>query len=116
MLEKEIEKTVCDYAKEKGIISYKFSSPNHVGVPDRIFFADGGIVFLVEFKRKGEKMTPMQLREGERIGNRGTDVYLIDSVEDGKRLIDFQLMMMRSMAALKSNLLSHVIGPKGTTH
>ena len=39
MLEKDIEKAVCDYAKSKGVLTYKFSSPNHVGVPDRIFFA-----------------------------------------------------------------------------
>jgi hypothetical protein len=35
-LEKVIEKKVCDYAKSKGFVVYKFASFNNAGVPDRI--------------------------------------------------------------------------------
>jgi hypothetical protein len=32
-LEKVIEKKVCDYAKSKGFVVYKFVSVNNAGVP-----------------------------------------------------------------------------------
>ena len=88
MLEREIEKKVCDYAKSKGMLHYKFSSPAHLGVPDRIFFAPAGRVFLIEFKREGGKPTPSQEREAARIGMMSIDVYLIDNVEEGKAVVD----------------------------
>lgn len=88
MLEREVEAAVCAYAKTKGMIHYKFSSPAHRGTPDRIFFAPEGVVFLIEFKREGEKPTPSQVREAARISHMLTAVYLVDSVESGKEIID----------------------------
>ena len=37
MLEKQIERKVCDYAKNKGLLAYKFTSPARAAVPDRLF-------------------------------------------------------------------------------
>jgi hypothetical protein len=88
MLEHEIEKKVCDYAREKGFEVYKFSSPNRVGVPDRMFVAPYQRVFWIEFKSKGKQPTPVQEREARKLTNCGFDVYLIDNVEDGKEVID----------------------------
>jgi hypothetical protein len=88
MLEREIEKKVCDYAKEKGFLVYKFSSPNHVGVPDRLFVAPHQQAFWIEFKREGGKPTAMQEREMRRLRHCGFDVYLVDSVEHGMMVID----------------------------
>lgn len=87
MLEKDIERKVCDYAKQKGMLAYKFSSPNHAAVPDRMFISKG-LVFFVEFKRGGAKPTPAQIREHARLSEHGAMVYVIDNVEDGKYLID----------------------------
>lgn len=92
MLEKQIEAAVCKYAKEKGILVYKFSSPNHIGVPDRIFFAPGGKVFLIEFKREGGKPTPMQVREADRLATVGHMVYFVDSINLGKTVVDRELL------------------------
>jgi len=88
MLEKQIEKAVCDYAKSKGILCYKFVSPGHAGVPDRMFVLPGGKVFFIEFKRLGCVTTPLQQREISRIVNQGCYVGTIDNIEDGKRLMD----------------------------
>lgn len=87
MLEKQIEKKVCDYAKEKGILVYKFSSPGHAAVPDRMFIFAGQVMFI-EFKRGGEKPTAPQEREHARIRNQDVKVFVIDDVEKGKKLID----------------------------
>ena len=87
-LEKEIEKKVCKYAESKGILQYKFVSPVHRGVPDRLFIIPNGAIFFIEFKRKGEKTTPGQAREHARMRRNNALVWVIDNVEDGKLLID----------------------------
>lgn len=88
MLEKTIEKNICDYAKKLGFLAYKFTSPNRRSVPDRLFITDKGKVLFIEFKAEGKKPTPMQSREIETIQATGCAVYVIDNVADGKILMD----------------------------
>ena len=88
MLEKEIEKRVCEHAKEMKILNYKFVSPGHIGVPDRMFITPKGYIFFIEFKRNGGKTTPMQDREIARIRARGIPVHIVDDVDQGIGLID----------------------------
>ena len=88
MLEKEIERKVCKYAQEKRIATYKFTSPGHRSVPDRMFITEIGYLWFVEFKRKGMKPTPLQEREHQRLRDRGMLVVVIDTVEDGIEMVD----------------------------
>jgi hypothetical protein len=88
VLEKEIEAAVCRYARSLRFLYYKFTSPSRSFVPDRIFIAPGGRMLFVEFKQLGKKPTPMQAREHERLREQGCTVYVIDSVESGKAMID----------------------------
>ena len=88
MLEKTIEKLVGDYAKVKGWLSYKWVSPGHIGVPDRIFVSPVGKVVFVEFKRLGKPPTQMQAREHARMRQQGCSVHVIASVDLGKAMID----------------------------
>jgi hypothetical protein len=97
MLEKHIEAAVCRYAESKGFVQYKFSSPAHLGVPDRIFFGDLNCVFLIEFKRQGGKLTPAQEREAQRLKALAHRVYLVDDVEFGKEVIDSELALLARM-------------------
>ena len=60
MLEKQIEAKVCDYAKSKGVLAYKFTSPARAAVPDRMFISPDGRVWFCEFKREGQKPTAAQ--------------------------------------------------------
>lgn len=87
-LEKDIEKRVCAFAKEKKFLCYKFTSPAQSHVPDRIFITPAGVVFMIEFKRKGKKPTPAQEIEIAKIRATGVAVYVCDSVEQGKRMVD----------------------------
>jgi len=91
MLEKQIEKAVCDYAKEKGILVYKFSSPGHAAVPDRMFILPGGRMFMMEFKAPGKKPTAPQTREHNRLIRQGTRVFIVDNVWFGKDMIDDEI-------------------------
>lgn len=87
-LEKVIEAAVCKYAQSKGFLTYKFTSPARSAVPDRLFIAPGGQCMFIEFKRKGQKPTQPQQREHDRLTNQHVDVYVVDSIDDGKLLID----------------------------
>lgn len=86
MLEKHIEKKVCDYAKSIGCIVYKFTSPARAAVPDRLFIYNG-CAWFIEFKRTGEKPTPAQRREIARLQAAGMRVGVIDDVEQGREFI-----------------------------
>lgn len=91
VLEKQIEKAVCDYAKSKKILAYKFSSPGHAAVPDRMFVMPGGKMFMIEFKAEGKKPTAPQIREHIRLMQQGISVYVVDNVEEGILVIDLEL-------------------------
>ena len=55
MLEKDIERAVCDYAKAKGMLVYKFTSPARSAVPDRLLISRTGLIVFIEFKRPGAR-------------------------------------------------------------
>lgn len=97
MLEKQIERNLVLNAKKQGIAAYKFTSPNHAAVPDRILLAEvpermrpvlRAYIRFVELKRTGAKPTPQQLREHERLRALGFTVDVVDSVEEGKRILE----------------------------
>lgn len=87
--ERDIEKTVCDYARSLKFLVYKFTSPNRRSVPDRIFINPDGLVFFIEFKAPGKLPTESQMREMHRLGQQGCHVYVCDNVEQGKALVNF---------------------------
>ena len=88
MLERDIEKRVKEYARSKGFLAYKFTSPAHIGVPDGLLISPVGFVIFMEFKQTGKKPTAMQQREIDRINQHGVLALVVDSVEQGKGLID----------------------------
>lgn len=86
-LEKDIEKKVCDFAKAQGCYVAKFTSPNRRSVPDRILIPKNKPAFFIEFKRLGQKPTPAQAVEIDKIRAQGCYVGVVDSVEEGKAVI-----------------------------
>ena len=92
MLEKQIEVKVCDYAKTKNVLAYKFTSPAHAALPDRLFIGPDGRMWFCEFKREGQVPTPAQHREHERLRQRMVTVFVIDNVAEGKLMIDVMVM------------------------
>ncbi len=88
MLESKIEETVCKYAQEKGFLTYKFTSPARRAVPDRMFIHPTGHICFVEFKASGKTATPQQAREHARLKGHNVQVFVVDSIEEGKFVID----------------------------
>jgi hypothetical protein len=89
-LEKEIEAKVCKYAVQCGVAHRKYTTPQRRGAPDRILYPGSGAVFFIEFKRRGEKPTHNQLIEHAFLTERGFRVYVVDSINQGKSIIDFE--------------------------
>lgn len=87
MKESEIEKKVCEYAKGRGWLTYKFVSPSNKGVPDRVLLKRGVCIFI-EFKAKGKLPTKLQAKVLASIHNQGFLTYVVDNVEEGKKIID----------------------------
>lgn len=92
MLEKQIEAKVCEYAKSKGLLAYKFTSPARAAVPDRLFITPDGRVFFCEFKAAGKKPTEAQAREHQRLRQHKVNVFVIDNIDEGKTMIDLMVM------------------------
>lgn len=90
--EAAIEKKVCAYARERGMMVYKFTSPARRSVPDRMFISKG-TVFFIEFKSPGKKPTPLQEHEMGIIRAHGAKVFVCSSVPVGKEIIDSMLML-----------------------
>jgi hypothetical protein len=91
MLEKQIEAKVCDYAKFKGVLAYKFTSPARAAVPDRMFVRPDGLIFFIEFKRGGQKPTEAQEREHDRLRRHMVNVFVVDNVDSVKMVIDMMV-------------------------
>ena len=92
MLEKQIEAKVCDYAKTKNVLVYKFTSPARMAVPDRLFIAPDGRMWFCEFKREGQKATQAQAREHARLRQHEVPVFVVDNVDSGKAMVDMMVM------------------------
>lgn len=98
-LEKDIEKDIGTYARSKGCLYYKFTSPNNRSVPDRIIVAPGGAVGFLEVKRAGQCPTKLQTIEINKLKQMGCIVAWVDSVPEGKAFVD----KVRLSGAAKNN-------------
>lgn len=89
MTEKELEQKLVRSAKARGGIAYKFVSPGHNGVPDRIITLPFGKVGFIEVKRpNGGKLSPLQKNELERLRNLGFKAYVLNNEGDIEKLLD----------------------------
>jgi len=88
MLERQIEESVCQYARDAGMLVYKFTSLNRAAVPDRLFITPKGTSWFIEFKRAGQKPTPQQQREHERLRDYKVMVFVVDNVSIGRDCVD----------------------------
>jgi len=76
--ERDIEKRLTETVKKMGGISYKFVSPSHRSVPDRICIFPGGKTLFVECKAPGKHPTAGQAKELAKLEKAGCKVAVID--------------------------------------
>lgn len=80
MDEKSIERRLREKIKDElGGVAYKFTSPQRRSVPDRLCCLPSGVVFFVECKSPGKKLTKLQKREKDNLEALGFAVYVADN-------------------------------------
>lgn len=89
MLESSVESRSVKYAKSLGCVVYKLRVRS---APDRIFILPGrDTFFFVEFKKLGKDPEPHQVREHKKLRDKGLSVYVIDTFEDFKMALQWEL-------------------------
>ena len=64
--ERDVERYLIKECEKRGWLCWKFASPGRRGVPDRIVIRPGAVAF-VEVKRKGGRVSPLQIRRIEEL-------------------------------------------------
>lgn len=85
--ERDIEFNVNRYAHQTGWVGYKFSSPQHAGVPDRLYIKNGKTIYI-EFKAPGKKPRKLQEKVFEDMRRHGALVFVVDDIDEGKAVLD----------------------------
>ena len=90
MLEKDVEAYLLGAVRSLGGRAYKFTSPAHRGVSDRIVVLPGGAVWFVEVKTDTGRLSPLQeifRREINRLGGNYVCVYGKGDVDQWMRVL-----------------------------
>ncbi len=86
MLEKEIERRMCEMIRKRGGLTYKFTSPGNVGVPDRLVITPTGDVWFVELKTEKGRLASVQKWQIRELEKRGANVRVVCGLQGA---IDF---------------------------
>lgn len=86
MLESDLERRLVAHCLSRGLLTYKFTSPAHRGVPDRIICGGGKVLFL-ELKAPGKKIGRLQQREIERLRSAGLFANWADDLTSAKQIV-----------------------------
>jgi hypothetical protein len=88
--ESKIEREVCAYARDNyDMLTRKLSSELTTGWPDRMLLTPEGYICFIEFKQLEKPLKPVQERMCIKLMRYGFDVYVVDDLEKGKRLVDY---------------------------
>lgn len=87
--ESKIETAVCNFAESHGWTNIKLNGPGSRGKPDRVFFkGPPPRVILIEFKREGEELGPLQKVWRRLFKKMGFEIYTVDDVNYGKSIFN----------------------------
>ena len=88
MLEKEIERRMCEIIRERGGLTRKFVSPGNDGVPDRIVVTPAGVVWFVELKTETGRLSKIQKYQIAEFEKRNANVRVIYGWEAAKEFVN----------------------------
>ncbi len=84
LLERDIERYLVKRVKELGGAAYKFVSPSNRGVADRLVVLPQGVVWFVEVKKVGGRMSTLQelfKRDMLKLGQNYMTLWDMDDVD-----------------------------------
>lgn len=97
MKESTIESYLVRRCKELGVLCYKFVSPSHRGVPDRLLIFPKGLVTFIELKAPGKRPTALQMTVLKQMeGNKAVVAWA-----DSKTAVDGLLLAWGNLDNLK---------------
>lgn len=88
MREQNIEKYLKEEVRKRKGLCLKFISPTLSGVPDRIVLLPKGRIFFVELKAPNRKAQPHQQRVHKLFESLGVRVYVADSKQAVKEILE----------------------------
>lgn len=91
MREAAIERRLTQAVRRAGGIAFKFVSPGHSGVPDRLILLPGRVLF-VELKTETGKLTKLQVVTHELMRKLGADVWTLYGLDQVNRFIEEEVM------------------------
>jgi len=86
VLEKQIERNLCDEVKNKNGMCLK--QTGLAGIPDRLVLLPDGKCAFVELKAPGEKPRKLQQIRMKQLKKLGFKCYVIDGVEQIKPMLE----------------------------
>ena len=86
--ESVIENEAFLFGEKLGFVVRKVVYAGRRGAPDRWFFGRG-YTFCIEFKKRGGKPEPIQVKEIGRLNDAGVPVYVADTIERAWEIIRF---------------------------
>lgn len=88
MLEKIIERKLVKAIKDINGLCLKFISPSMDGMPDRMILLKKGRVYFVETKAPNKKLRSLQHSVKRKLESLGFKVYVVDTIEKVKEVVD----------------------------
>ena len=92
LTEREIERRMCRRIHARGGLTFKFTSPNAPGVPDRIVITPAGIVWFVELKTVAGRLTKLQQWQINRLRKLDANVRILRGWDDVIDFVDWEVM------------------------
>lgn len=86
--ESTVEKRFVDWCKDVGIVQWKLQGLGRTGFPDRTLFLGRGLVACIEFKQKGKKARPDQVRVHAELWGEGIPVLVTDSFDEAVQWVE----------------------------
>jgi len=86
--EKEIETAFVKYAESKGCEALKLVFLRLKGFPDRSVLCKNGETFYIEFKRKGKKLTDLQIKVRNMLETYGFEYHVCDEIGQAEEILD----------------------------
>ena len=87
MTERQLERKCCRLAEAQGWLALKMTSPNRVGVPDRVFIGPDSKILWVELKAQGGYLSGPQERCIATFHDLGHTVFVVYTVEQFEALL-----------------------------
>jgi hypothetical protein len=102
--EAQIERYLLNEIRKLKGLAYKFTSPGHAGVPDRVVLLPNGTTIFVELKKETGKLSALQIETIKSLQNNNIEVYVLYSKEDVDDFIKFvKIRLSKSQPKLNAN-------------